>query len=135
MSIFLVLLLLSWLDPPTGSSRMARMSSSLATAMARNSSETQAPLASLFFLGLPLLRGIFYWGGKTSTIFPPCTSLSISGSMRFDLIASVGKGIILSMPLGMLAMGEKNSQSFWGLDLEILRLCTPLFILWEVSMS
>jgi hypothetical protein len=43
--------------------------------------------------------------------------------MRFDLIAYVGKGITPFTPLGMLVVGEKDSQSFWGLELAIILLC------------
>jgi hypothetical protein len=109
MSIFLILLLLLWLDPPMGYRWMVGMSSSSTFDLAHGSSETQAPSASLFFLGLPLLRVICCWGDETSTIFPPYTILFISGSMQFDLIASMGKGITCSMTLGMMVTGEKKS--------------------------
>jgi hypothetical protein len=114
---------------------MAHMSSSSATDLARGSSENQASPASLFFLGLPLLRGIFCWGDGASTIFPPYASLSTSGSAWFDLIVSVGKGITPFASLGMPVAGENNSQSFWGLDLAILLLHAPFLMLWEVAMA
>jgi hypothetical protein len=37
-------------------------------------------------------------------------------------------------PLGMTATGDNDSQSFWGLDLEILLLCMPLLTVLEVAM-
>jgi hypothetical protein len=37
--------------------------------------------------------------------------------------------------LGMPAAGENESQSFWGLDLEIMLLCAPFLMILEVSME
>jgi len=96
---------------------MVHMSSSLGKDMAHSSSENQSSLASLFFLGLPILQGIFCRGDEDSTIFPPYASLFASGFTWFDMIVSVGKRITPFMSLGILVAGENESQSFWGLDL------------------
>jgi hypothetical protein len=133
--IFLVLLLLLRLNPPVGSSQMAHMISSSATNLSCDSFETQASSTSVFFLGLPLLRGILFWGDGASTVFPPCTIISASGSARFDLIISMGKGITPSTSLGMPVAGLNDSQVFWGLDLTIMLLRTPFLILWEATMA
>jgi hypothetical protein len=47
----------------------------------------------------------------------------------------VGKGITPFTSLGMPVAGEKDSQSFWGLDLAILLLSALFLMLWEVAMA
>jgi hypothetical protein len=51
------------------------------------------------------------------------------------VVFSVGKGMTHFMSLGMLVAGENDSQSFWGLDLEIMLLRAPFLIPWEVTMA
>jgi hypothetical protein len=133
--IFLVLLLPSWLNLPVDSSRMACMSSSSAIDLARVSSKNRASTTSLFFLGLPLLRGICCCGDKASTIFPSYASHSASCFMWFDLVFYVGKGLTPFTSLGMAVVGENDTQSFWGLDLEIMLLHLPFLMIWEVPMA
>ena len=46
----------------------------------------------------------------------------------------MGKRITPFASLGMPATGDNDSQSFWGLELEIILLHTPFLMLWEVMM-
>jgi len=134
VSIPLVLLPISPYDPPAGSNRMVCMSSFSTTDLAHFSYETQASPTSVFFLGLPLLRGICCWGDGASTVFPPYARLFASGFVWLGMIVSVGEGTTPFASLGMPVAGENNSQSFWGLDLAIMFLCMPFLMFWEVGM-
>jgi hypothetical protein len=111
------------------------MSSFLAMDLARGSSENQASPSSLLFLGIPLLRGICCWGDGASTVLAPYANPSSLGSTWYDMIISVGKVTTPLVSLGIPDAGEKDPQSFWGLDLVILRLRAPFLILWDISMA
>jgi hypothetical protein len=65
--------------------------------------------ASLFFLGLPLLRGIFCWGDKVSNVFPFCITYSTPGSKRCYILASTGKGENPFGSLGAPVVSENES--------------------------
>jgi hypothetical protein len=126
---FLFILLSSWLNPPEGSNRMTCMSSSSSFDLTSVFSRNRASTTSLFFLGLPLLRGIFCQGDRAYIIFPSYENPFSLGSAWFDLVFSTGKGITPFTSLGMHVLGDNNSQSFWGLDLAILLLCMPFLML------
>jgi hypothetical protein len=88
---------------------MALMSSSLTTDQACDSSENWAFAASLFLLGIPLLRGICCWGDRASNVFTPCASPFSSGFAWFDMIVSVGKGITPFTSFRMPAIDKNDS--------------------------
>jgi hypothetical protein len=100
----------------------------------RGSSEIQVSPVSLSFFGLPLLRGIYFWGYRASNILPSCASPSTPGSMRCDVLVPASKGKIPFVSLEMLVESENESQLFWRRDLAIIPLRVPLLMFWEVAM-
>jgi hypothetical protein len=135
MSILLILLPPSWLVPSIGSSRTTRISNFSATDLVRSSFGTWVSPTSWFFLGLPLLRGIYCWEDRAATILPFCSGPSTLGSARCDTFASVGKEKTPFGFSGAPVVSENESQSFWGSGLEIMLLRVPFLMFWKVIMA
>jgi hypothetical protein len=112
VSVLLLLPQISRVVPSMGSSRIARMSNSSMADFAHGSLGTWVSPASLFFLGLPLLWGIFCWGDRASNILPSSTTLPASASARAVLPFPWVEGNLLLDPWGCLLQVEMNPSYF-----------------------
>jgi hypothetical protein len=108
-SVLLVILQLSRLVPSTGSNRITHISDSSTTDLACGSLGTQVSSASLFFFGLPLLLGIYYWEERASDVFPSRTVFSTTTSMWCDITLSVDREKSLFGSLGMPTVSKNES--------------------------
>ena len=106
---------------------MTRISNFSAIGLVRDSSEILVSLASLFFLSLPLIRGIHFWGDKDYTILPSCAVPSTSSYAQCDVIIPVGKGKFPFLSLRMPVVSENESQPLWGSGMVIMPLRVPFF--------
>jgi len=103
--------------------------------LARNLFGTRFPPFSLFFHGLPLTRGILYWGDRASNFLPYFSSPSTPGFAWCYIIVSAGKGKTPFLSLGMLVVSENKYHSLWGSGWVIFLLWMPFIMFWEVSMK
>jgi len=95
-----------------GLNRIACMSNSSKTNFSRGSLRTRVSPISLFFLGLPLLQGIFCWGERDSSVISSSAALPASASARRSVTLSTGRGRSPFGYLGMHAESRNKSQLF-----------------------